>query len=132
MLQTKLCFTYCRQNIKAINNNKICSKRQPYKALFYLPTTKAICLTLGFPSKVITSSFLQNVPLQKPENVSYCCLKTTDTGAFKQDLSHAGSQTSSNTDYNNHLCSVPDKHVPLCLRTASTRKPTPWFSSIIL
>ena len=73
-----------------------------------------------------------SVPLQKPETFSYRCLRKIDTGAFKQDLSHAVSQTSSISDYNNHLCFVLDKHAPLCLRTARTRKPTPWFSSIIL
>ena len=61
---------------------------------------------------------------------SYRCLKKVDTGAFKQDLSHAVSQTSSVSDYNNHLCSVLDKHAPLCPCTVRTRKPTPWFSSI--
>ena len=61
---------------------------------------------------------------------SYRCLRKTDTGAFKQDLSHAVSQVSSISDYNNHLCSVLDKHAPLCRCTVRTRKPTPWFSSI--
>ena len=56
--------------------------------------------------------------------------KKIDTGAFKQDLSHTVSQVSSISDYNNHLCSVLDKHVPLCRCTVRTRKPTPWFSSI--
>ena len=41
-----------------------------------------------------------SVPLQKPEIFSYWCLKKIDTGAFKQDLSHAVSQTSSISDYN--------------------------------
>ena len=40
------------------------------------------------------------------------------------------SQVSSISDYNNHLCSVLDKHAPLCRCTVRTRKPTPWFSSI--
>ena len=56
--------------------------------------------------------------------------KKIDTGAFKQDLSHTVSQVSSISDYNNHLCSVLDKHAPLCRCTVRTRKPTPWFSSI--
>ena len=43
----------------------------------------------------------------------YRCLKKIDTGAFKQNLSHAVSQVSSISDYNNHLCSVLDKHAPL-------------------
>ena len=71
-----------------------------------------------------------SVPLQKPETLLYQCLKKSDTGAFKQDLSHAVSQTSSIGDYNNHLCSVLDKHTPLCHHTVHARKPTPWFSSI--
>ncbi len=71
-----------------------------------------------------------SVPVQKPETCSYRCLKKIDTGAFKQDLSHAVSQVSSISDYNNHLCSVLDKHAPLCRCTVRTRKPTPWFSSI--
>ena len=71
-----------------------------------------------------------SVPVQKPATFSYRCLKKIDTGAFKQDLSHAVSQTNSISDYNNHLCSVLDKHAPLCRCTACTRKPTPWFSSI--
>ena len=71
-----------------------------------------------------------SVPVQKPETFSYRCLKKIDTGAFKQDLSHAVSQVSSISDYNNHLCSVLDKHAPLCRCTVRTRKPTPWFSSI--
>ena len=66
----------------------------------------------------------------KPETFSYRCLKEIDTGAFKQDLSHAVSQVSSISDYNNRLCSVLDKHAPLCRCTVRTRKPTPWFSSI--
>ena len=70
------------------------------------------------------------VPVQKPETFSYRCLKKIDTGAFKQDLSHAVSQVSSISDYNNHLCSVLDKHTPLCRFTVRTRKPMPWFSSI--
>ena len=37
-------------------------------------------------------------------------------------MSHAVSQTSSINDYNNYLCSVLDKHAPLCRRTARTRK----------
>ena len=41
-----------------------------------------------------------SVPLQKPEIFSYWCLKKIDTGAFKQDLSHAVSQTNSISDYN--------------------------------
>ena len=45
-----------------------------------------------------------------------------DNGAFKQDLSHAVSQVSSISDYNNHA--------PRCRCTVRTRKPTPWFSSI--
>ena len=49
---------------------------------------------------------------------------------FKQNLSHAVSQTSSISDYNNHLCSVLDKHAPLCRCTVRTRKPTLWFNSI--
>ena len=32
-------------------------------------------------------------------------------------------------DYNHHLCSVLDKHTPLCHCTVRTRKQTPWFSS---
>ena len=70
------------------------------------------------------------VPVQKPETFSYRCLKKIDTGAFKQELSHAVSQVSSISDYNNHLCSVLDKHAPLSRCTVRTRKPTPWFSSI--
>ena len=70
-----------------------------------------------------------SVPVQKPETFSYRCLKKIDTGAFKQDLSHAVSQVSSISDYNNHLCCVLDKHAPLCRCTVRTRKPTPWFSS---
>ena len=66
-----------------------------------------------------------SVPVQKPETFSYRCLKKTDTCAFKQDLSHAVSQVSSISDYNNHLCSVLDKHAPLCRCTVHTRKPTP-------
>ena len=42
-------------------------------------------------------------------------------------LSH---KVSTISDYNNHLCSVLDKHAPLCRCTVSTRKPAPWFSSI--
>ena len=71
-----------------------------------------------------------SVPVQKPETFSYRCLKNIDNGAFKQDLSHAFSQVSSISDYNNHFCSVLDKHAPLCHRTVRIRKPTPWFSSI--
>ena len=71
-----------------------------------------------------------SVPVQKPETFSYRCLKKIDTGAFKQDLSHAVSQVSSISDYNNHLCSVLDKHDSLCRCTVRTRKPKPWFSSI--
>ena len=71
-----------------------------------------------------------SVPVQKPESFSYRCLKKIDTGAFKQDLSQAVSQVSSISNYNNHLCSVLDKHAPLCRCTVRTRKPTPWFSSI--
>ena len=71
-----------------------------------------------------------SVPVQKPETFSYRCLKKIDTGAFKQDLSHAVSQVSSISDYNNYLCSVLDKHAPLCRCTIRTRKPTPLFSSI--
>ena len=67
-----------------------------------------------------------SVPVQKPETFSYRCLKKIDIGAFKQDLSHAVLQTSSISDYNNHFCSVLDKHAALC----RTRKPTLWFSSI--
>ena len=70
-----------------------------------------------------------SVPVQKPETFSYRCLKKIDTGAFKQDLSHAVSQVSSISDYNNCLCSVLDKHAPLCRCTARTWKPTPWFNS---
>ena len=70
-----------------------------------------------------------SVPVQKPETCSYRCLKKIDTGAFKQDLSHAVSQDSI-SDYNNHLYSVLEKHAPLCRCTVRTRKPTPWFSSI--
>ena len=55
-----------------------------------------------------------SVPVQKPETCSYRCLKKIDTGAFKQDLSHAVSQVSSISDYNNHLCSVLNKRAPLC------------------
>ena len=43
-------------------------------------------------------------------------------------LSHKSVQPIS--DYNNHLCSVLDKHASLCLCTVRTRKPTSWFSSI--
>ena len=71
-----------------------------------------------------------SVPVQKPETFSYRCLKKIDTSAFKQDLSHEVSQVSSISDYNNHLCSVLDKHAPLCRCTVRTRKPTPWFSNI--
>ena len=71
-----------------------------------------------------------SVPVQKPATFSYRCIKKINTGAFKQDLSHVVSQTSSLIDYNNHLCSLLDKHAPICRRTARTRKPTPWFSSI--
>ena len=71
-----------------------------------------------------------SVPVQKPKTFLYRCLKKIDTGAFKQDLSHTVSQVSSISDYNNHLCSVLDKHAPLCRCTVRTRKPTPWFSSI--
>ena len=71
-----------------------------------------------------------SVPVQKPETFSYRCLKKIDTGAFKQDLSHAVSQVSSISDYDNNLCSVLDKHAPLCRCTVRTRKPTPWFRSI--
>ena len=45
-------------------------------------------------------------------------------------ISHAVSQVSYISDYNNHLCSVFDKHAPLCRCTVCTRKPTTWFSSI--
>ena len=69
-----------------------------------------------------------SVPVQKPETFSYRYLKKIDTGAFKQDLSHAVSQASSISDYINHLCSV--LYAPLCRCTFRTRKPTPWFSSI--
>ena len=71
------------------------------------------------------------VPVQKPETFSYRCLKKIDTGAFKQYLAHAVSQVNSISDYNNHLCSVLDKHAPLCRCTVRTRNPTPWFSSIV-
>ena len=71
-----------------------------------------------------------SVPVQKPKMFLYQCLKKIDTSAFKQDLSHAVSQVSSISDYSNHLCSVLDKHVPLCRCTVHTRKPMPWFSSI--
>ena len=71
-----------------------------------------------------------SVPVQKPVTFSYRCLKKIDTGAFKQDLSHSVSHVSSISDCNNHLCSVLDKHVPLCRCTVRTRKPRPWFSSI--
>ena len=71
-----------------------------------------------------------SVPVQKPKTFLYRCLKKIDTGAFKQDLSHAVSQVSSISGYNNHLCSVLDKHAPLCRCTVRIRKPTPWFSSI--
>ena len=71
-----------------------------------------------------------SVRVQKPETFSYWCLKKVDTGAFEQDLSHAVSQVSSISDYNNHFCSVSDKHAPLCRCTVRTRRPTPWFSSI--
>ena len=40
------------------------------------------------------------------------------------------SQVSSISDYNNHLCSIHDKHAPLCCCTVRTWKLTPWFSSI--
>ena len=66
-----------------------------------------------------------SVPVQKPKTFLYRCLKKIDTGAFKQDLSHAVSQVSYISDYNNHLCSVLDKHAPLCRCTDRTRKPTP-------
>ena len=72
-----------------------------------------------------------SVPVQKPETFSYRCLKKIDTGAFKQDLSHAVSQVSSISDYNNYLCSVLDKHAPLCRCTVRARNATPWFSSIV-
>ena len=79
-----------------------------------------------------------SVPVQKPETFSYRCLKKIDTSAFKQDLSHAVSQfssishynnhlshavpqVSSISHYNNHLCSVLDKHAPLCRCTIHTR-----------
>ena len=55
-----------------------------------------------------------SVPVQKPDTFSYHCLKKIDTGAFKQDLSQAVPQASSINDYNNNLCSVLDKHAPLC------------------
>jgi len=71
-----------------------------------------------------------SVPVQKPKTFSYRCPKKIDTGAFKQYLAHAVSQVNSISDYNNHLCSVLDKHAPLCRCTVRTRKPTPWFSSI--
>ena len=71
-----------------------------------------------------------SVPVQKPETFSYRCLEKIDTGAFKQDLSYAVSQVNSISDYSNHLCSVFDKHAPLCRCKVRTRKPTPWFSSI--
>ena len=71
-----------------------------------------------------------SVPVQKPKMFLYQCLKKIDTSAFKQDLSHAVSQVSSISDYSNHLCSVLDKHAPLCRCTVHTRKPMPWFSSI--
>ena len=45
-------------------------------------------------------------------------------------ISHTVSQVSSVSDYNNHLCSVLDKHAPLCRCTVHTRKLMPWFSSI--
>ena len=44
-----------------------------------------------------------SVPVQKPRTFSYRYLKKIDTGAFKQDLSHAVSQTSAISDCNNHL-----------------------------
>ena len=72
-----------------------------------------------------------SVPIQKMETFSYWCLKKIDTGIFKQDLSHAVSQTSSISDYNNHLCSVHDRHTPLCWHTVHKRKPVPWFSSSV-
>ena len=58
------------------------------------------------------------------------CILLYNTGAFKQDHSHAVSQVNSISDYSNHLCSVLDKHAPLCRCTVRTRNPTPWFSSI--
>ena len=70
-----------------------------------------------------------SVPVQKSETFPYWCLKKIDSGAFKQDLSHAVSQVSSISDYYDHLCSVLDKHAPLCRCTVRTRNPTPWFSS---
>ena len=78
----------------------------------------------------ILCKFDVSVLVQKPETFSYRCLKKIDTGAFKQDLSHAVSQVNSISDYSNHLCSVLDKHAPLCRCTVRTRKPTLWFSSI--
>ena len=62
----------------------------------------------------ILCRFDVSVPLQKSETFSYRCLKTIDTGVFKQDLSHTVSQTSPVSDYNHRLCSVLDKHAPLC------------------
>ena len=46
-------------------------------------------------------------------------------------LSHTASQVSSISDDNNRLSSVLDKHAPLCHCTVRTRKPMPWFSSIV-
>ena len=112
-------------------------------------TTKAICLTFVFSTQsdnnLVSTKLLHgltsdhtailckldlSVPVQKPETFSYQCLKKIDTAIFKQDISHAVSQNSSVSDYSNHLCSVLDKHTPLCHCTACTRKPMPWFSSI--
>ena len=39
-----------------------------------------------------------SVPVQKPKTFLYRCLRKIDTGAFKQDLSHAVSQVSSISD----------------------------------
>ena len=61
-----------------------------------------------------------SVPEQKPETFSYRCLRKIDTGAFKQDLSHAVSPVSSISDYSNHFCSVLNKHAPLCRCTVRT------------
>ena len=61
-----------------------------------------------------------SVPVQKRKTFLYRCLKKIDTGAFKQDLSHAVSPVSSISDYSNHLCSVLNKHAPLCRCTVRT------------
>ena len=65
-----------------------------------------------------------SVPVQKPKTFLYRCLKKIDTGAFKQDLSHAVSQVSSISDYNNHLCSVLEGRACSLGTPSSPRKKT--------